>query len=231
MRKIGILGGMGPEATILLQSRLLESVQANDDADHIPLLIDMNPQVPSRLTWILEKQGEDPGPVLASMAQSLAHAGAEALAMPCNTAHHFAACIEQAVDVPFFHMPKLAAAQVAERCGEGSAVGILASPATDVTGLFEGVLTPRNCRAVFPREQNILLQAIRSIKSEGINSTNTALLQSEANKLIASDVDCLLVGCSEFSLLSRTLKSSVPIIDTLDVLVDQLVEFSGAVRR
>jgi len=46
MRKIGVLGGMGPEATILFQQRLLKAVRAQDDQDHIPLLIDMNPQVP-----------------------------------------------------------------------------------------------------------------------------------------------------------------------------------------
>ena len=60
MKKVGVLGGMGPEATILLQSRLLNKVDAKDDSDHLPLLIDMNPQVPSRLEWILEKKGKNP---------------------------------------------------------------------------------------------------------------------------------------------------------------------------
>jgi hypothetical protein len=55
MRKIGVLGGMGPEATILFQQRLLKAVRAQDDQDHIPLLIDMNPQVPSRLAYVLDQ--------------------------------------------------------------------------------------------------------------------------------------------------------------------------------
>ena len=46
MRKIGVLGGMGPEATILFQRRLVKVVPAKEDQDHIPLLIDMNTQVP-----------------------------------------------------------------------------------------------------------------------------------------------------------------------------------------
>jgi aspartate racemase len=57
MRKIGVLGGMGPEATILFQQRLLKAVRAQDDQDHIPLLIDMNPQVPSRLAYVLDQTG------------------------------------------------------------------------------------------------------------------------------------------------------------------------------
>ena len=65
-RTIGILGGMGPEATILLQQKVLAAVQARDDADHIPLLIDMNPQVPSRIAHLIDGDGPDPGPVLAN---------------------------------------------------------------------------------------------------------------------------------------------------------------------
>ena len=70
MRKIGVLGGMGPEATILFQQRLLKAVRAQDDQDHIPLLIDMNPQVPSRLSYVLDQTvgAPDPGPVLGDMA-------------------------------------------------------------------------------------------------------------------------------------------------------------------
>ncbi|HAC49643.1 MAG TPA: aspartate racemase, partial [Sulfitobacter sp.] len=91
---VGVLGGMGPEATILLQQRVLGTVNAQDDADHLPLLIDMNPQVPSRIAHLIEGTGEDPAPVLAAMAQRLERAGATALAMPCNTAHHYAPAIE-----------------------------------------------------------------------------------------------------------------------------------------
>lgn len=90
MKRIGILGGMGPEATVELISRLIATTPAQDDADHIPLMVDMNPQVPSRISRIIEGRGADPGPVLAGMAQRLQSAGAEALAMPCNTAHFYA---------------------------------------------------------------------------------------------------------------------------------------------
>ena len=103
-KRVGILGGMGPQATLLLQQRVLDSVQAEDDVSHLPLLIDMNPQIPSRLDWILHQQGEDPAPVLAKMAQGLETAGAQALAMPCNTAHHFSQSITNAVSIPFLNM-------------------------------------------------------------------------------------------------------------------------------
>ena len=108
MKKIGVLGGMGPEATILFQQRLLNAVRAQDDQDHIPLLIDMNPQVPSRLAYVLDQTigARDPGPVLEDMAQRLDKWGAEALAMPCNTAHLFAEAIQRKTALPFFNMVK-----------------------------------------------------------------------------------------------------------------------------
>jgi aspartate racemase len=76
MRTVGILGGMGPEATVLLMQRLLQAVDARDDADHIPLIVHQNPAVPSRIARLIDGAGEDPGPVLAQMARDLQAAGA-----------------------------------------------------------------------------------------------------------------------------------------------------------
>ena len=78
MRRVGILGGMRPQATILLMQKVLASVVARDDADHIPLIVDQNPQVPSRIAYLLDGAGEDPGPALAAMARRLVAGGAEA---------------------------------------------------------------------------------------------------------------------------------------------------------
>ena len=69
--KIGVLGGMRPEATVLLMQRVIESISAQDDNDHIPMIIDNNTQVPSRIKAIIEQQGEDPAPALRQMAQRL----------------------------------------------------------------------------------------------------------------------------------------------------------------
>src|ERR1700723_1217369 len=92
-RRVGILGGMGPEATVLLMRKVIAAVPAKDDRDHVSLIVDQNSQVPSRIKHLVESTGEDPGPVLAEMAKRLERSGAKALAMPCNTAHHYAADI------------------------------------------------------------------------------------------------------------------------------------------
>src|SRR3954471_18406084 len=87
---IGILGGMGPEATIDLMRRVLLATPAMDDSDHVHLLVDSNPDVPSRIAALIDRTGQSPGPELVTMGLRLQSAGAEALAIACNTAHAYA---------------------------------------------------------------------------------------------------------------------------------------------
>ncbi|MEM6545430.1 MAG: aspartate/glutamate racemase family protein, partial [Pseudomonadota bacterium] len=104
MKTVGIIGGMGPEATVDLMSRVIALTPATDDADHIPMLVDNNSQVPSRIAALLEGTGTSPEPVLIAMAERLQHMGAQLLAMPCNTAHHYHQAVQAAVQIPFLDM-------------------------------------------------------------------------------------------------------------------------------
>jgi len=74
---IGVLGGMGPMATIDLLQRIIRLTPALDDVDHIRTLVDNNPKVPSRINHLINRQGENPAPVLVSMAESLESMGAD----------------------------------------------------------------------------------------------------------------------------------------------------------
>jgi aspartate racemase len=231
MRTIGVLGGMGPQATIFLQQRLVDAVAADDDADHIPLLIDMNPQVPSRLSYILQGEGEDPGPVLVSMAKRLENAGAQALVMPCNTAHHFMTEVQDAVGIPFLNMVDLACRKAAGIVGVDGRVGILASPATDEIGLFKDAFEIFGVDVVYPSNQSAMLAAIQTIKSMGPGKSEEACLKHAAKDCIRQGADALLVGCSEFSLIAHAASGVTPVIDTLDALVERIVKFAGARSR
>lgn len=220
MKTVGILGGMGPEATVELMARVIRAVPAGDDADHIPLIVDQNPQVPSRIARLIEGRGDDPAPVLAAMSRRLVGAGAQALAMPCNTAHYYADVIRSAVDVPFLDM---VAASVA-RLGHGS-VALIASPAVRRVGVFDAPLAGRQ---VLHPDPDRALALIRAIKSHGATPEN----QSAFAALCAdTGGDQILVACTEFSLVASALTGPQPVIDTLDVLVAQIVAFSKGENR
>ncbi len=227
-RRIGILGGMGPEATVLMMQKLIDAVPAKDDGDHIPLFVDMNPQVPSRIARLIEGRGADPGPVLAAMARGLERMGAEALAMPCNTAHHYAGQIREAVSIPFLDMIELSARAARAAGGPGARTGILASPAVRLTGVFEPKLSAQGLGALWPGEadQAALFEAIRAIKRHGVTETERAALAAAANDLARRGARVLLVACTELSLAADAIAAELPVLDTLDVLVEAVVKFA-----
>ena len=226
LRPVGILGGMGPEATVLLMQKVIAAVPAQDDADHIPLLVDQNPQVPSRIARLIDGHGADPMPVLVSMARRLEAAGAEALAMPCNTAHHYAPEIAAAVDIPLLDMVALAVTEAAARAGESRKVGILCSPAVRRVGLFDRALAEAGLEAVYPGDEAALLAAIRQIKAEGPVALARATLTAASGDILAAGAEVQLVACTEFSLIASSLPEGVRPIDTLDRLVTAIVDFS-----
>jgi aspartate racemase len=223
-RVVGILGGMGPAATVDLMARLVRVVDAADDADHVPLIVDSNTQVPSRIAALIDGTGADPAPVLVAMAERLQAAGAEALAMACNTAHHYADQIDLAVQIPFLDMVRLSAAKAAELT-DGK-VGILGSPALRKTRLFDGPLTANGRLAAYPADEDALLAAIRAIKVGGASDMVRKALRRASADLVDQGAVVQLIACTEFSLIAEAVDPRAIVIDTMDVLVDAIVRFS-----
>ena len=219
---VGILGGMGPEATILLQQRVLQIIDAQDDSDHLPLLIDMNPQVPSRIAHLIEGTGPSPAPVLIDMARRLQQAGVTTLAMPCNTAHYYLPQITDQLTVPFLDMVELSVARVSQYLPAGSRVGFLASPAIQKAEVFDPSLTRHDLVAIWPERPDELLSAIKDIKASGPTDKAVGILSRAASDLVSAGAAHLIVACSEFSLIATTLEVPVPVTDTVDVLAEAI---------
>jgi aspartate racemase len=217
---------MGPEATVLLMQKVIDATPAVDDADHVPLIVDQNPQVPSRIARLIEGTGADPAPVLVAMARRLQAAGAEALAMPCNTAHHYGAEIAAAVEIPFLDMVALSAAEAAGLCGAPGRVGILCSPAVRRVALFETALAAHGVQPVYPQDEAALLGAIRQIKAEGPIAPARATLAAASADLLAARAEVQIVACTEFSLVASSLPAGVQSVDALDRLTREIVSFS-----
>jgi aspartate racemase len=222
MKPVGILGGMGPEATILLMQKVLDAVPARDDADHIPLIVHQNPAVPSRIDALINGTGADPGPVLAQMARDLAAAGAQALAMPCNTAHHYAADIIAATDLPFLNMLELTADSLAAKGARR--IGLLASPAVRMTNVFGAAFSENGLEAVFPANDAPILSLIRAVKSG--SAVDQSEMRRQAENLMDGGCDHVLVACTELSLLTGSMPSTIPWVDSLDRLVAGIVAFA-----
>lgn len=224
--RIGIIGGMGPAATVLFMERIIAATTAADDVDHIPMIVDNSPQIPSRIDALLNGVQSDPGGAIADIATRLQGYGAAALAMPCNTAHHYAREITSNTTVPFFNMVTLSVQAAAGRTPEGGKVGILASPAVRRIGLFDKALGNLGLIAIYPNDEDQILAAIKAIKCGDLDERPRSVLADAAAALADKGVSCILVACSEFSLIADAARGRVPVIDTLDVLVAHTVRFA-----
>lgn len=224
MKTVGIIGGMGPEATVLLMQKLLAAAHAADDADHIPLIVHQNPAVPSRIKRLIDGVGDDPTPVLVQMAQDLAAAGALALAMPCNTAHAYAPQIIAATQLPFLDMRVASLAHLRSILPPGARVGMLASPAVRKARVFDAPFAEAGLQPVFMSDDTPLLALIRRVKSGDTGPVAQAEMAQIARQLAQSS-DHLLVACTELSLLTSVIPE-MAWTDSLDCLTDGIVRFA-----
>ncbi|MCX6094051.1 MAG: amino acid racemase [Candidatus Bipolaricaulota bacterium] len=143
-KTVGVIGGMGPAATAEFFRRLIAATPARRDDEHLRVLIDSDPRIPGRTAAILHG-GPDPAPRLREIARGLEAAGAELLAMPCNTAHAYLDAIRDAVAIPVLDMLEEATAKI----GKGP-VGLLATAATVRLGLYQDVGRRRGLEVLVP---------------------------------------------------------------------------------
>ncbi len=227
---VGILGGMGPEATIELMRRVLLATPATDDSDHVHLLVDSNPDVPSRIAALIDKTGESPEPELVRMAQRLRVGGAEALAIACNTAHAYAPAITRAVDIPLLDMIALTAERIAAMALRHRRVGLLASTAVVDLGIYHEAMAGCGITVAVPQQQSTLVDIIKAVKRGDTGEATRRRFAQISSDLAAQGVDLLLVACTELSILADSINPDTPSVDSLDVLVEEIVGF-GTGRR
>jgi len=220
-KTIGILGGMGPTATIEFFRRLVEATPAAFDHAHLRILIDNNPHVPDRTEAIFGR-GPDPGPALADMARGLAASGADFLTMPCNTGHVFQAAIRDAVSIPFIDMIEETASVIEVRT-----VGLLATTGTVRTELYRMACDQQDIELVVPEgeDQKLVMDIIRRVKAGGSGPSVRDHAAGIAARLASRGAEAVIAGCTEISLISG---DGMPIewIDALDCLVEATIRMA-----
>jgi len=222
MKTIGILGGMGPMASVEFYRRLVVNTPAQADQQHTHILIDSDPSVPDRTAALL-RGGESPVPVLQAMARRLEAAGAEILAMPCNTAHAYIEEIRAAVSIPMVDMIEETVSSV-----ERPPVGILATDGTVETGLYQQALAARGIEAIVPgpKDQTTVMDVIAAIKAGGCLQESAKRIAAVVERLAAAGAVAAIAACTELSLLSGD-GLAIEWIDALDVLMQVTLRDAG----
>jgi aspartate racemase len=199
MRKVlGILGGMGPLATVDFMRKLIEETPAARDEDHIPVIAWSVPQIPERPAAITGG-GESPLPALLEGIRTLKAAGAVAIAIPCNTAHYWYADMVRDGGLPIIHIADAALAELKTRRIPGTTVGLIATRGTLAAGFFQQRLTDRGLQPVTNSDADIdqfVLPAIAHVKRNELDAA-AQLLEIAVGRLVAAGAASVILACTE----------------------------------
>lgn len=234
---IGVLGGMGPEASADFYRRITVRTLAERDQDHLHVIVDSDPSVPDR-TAFLQGAGPDPVPALESMARRLVTAGAGLLVMACNTAHAFHEEVARSVDVPLVNWVVEAAGAVAARHAGGGRIGVLATTGTLGSGLYQDALAACGLQAVVPdRVQQAELMAViygpGGVKAGGTDRDPAReRVRAVAENLARSGAAASLLACTELSCLFPDPPAwSSPVHDAADLVAERVITLAGGTVR
>lgn len=229
---LGVLGGMGPQATNTFYQRLIDRTQAEKDQEHLQVLIWSDAKIPDRTAGILAgaEEAEKVYQALLAGAKLLEGAGCTVLAIPCNTSHYFADRLQGQLKIPLIHMIRETAAFIAAQ-GKRK-VGILATDGTVRTGIYQTALTAGGLTPVTLPED--LQKTVMSIIYDEIKRGETGSREKFGEIdawLRQAGCDCAILGCTELSVY-RVLHSLPPFyIDAMEVLAEQAILRCGKQLR
>lgn len=226
-RPLGILGGMGPAATVDLFDRIVRATPAQRDQDHIPILILNDPSIPDRTAAILHG-GEDPAPRLRAGIDKLAAMGAAFIAIPCNTAHFYLSALSANAPIPLLDMIGETVAAVHREHPAVERVGVLATSGTLAVGLYQNALRAAGLASVEPTPAEIeqMMEAIyglKGVKTAGVTAEARSGLQSAGQALIDRGAQALILGCTEIPLALRDGDLPVPLVGSSQCLAEAAV--------
>ncbi|MBY5943886.1 aspartate/glutamate racemase family protein [Photobacterium rosenbergii] len=227
-RKLGILGGMGPLATVEFMQKIIAQTPACSDQQHIPMLVSNNPQIPDRTAFLISN-GDDPYPALKQGMEQLEQAGAECIVMPCNTAHYWYPRLSNTCRV---HMISILDSVVDEAKLRGyTKVGIMATTATMTTRMYETKLAQKQIAAVAPEQdqQQAVMDGIYAVKAGDVEQGHR-LMKPVFDSLLEQGADAVILGCTEIpvALAETVFNQPEQCLDSLNILAKACIDWAMA---
>src|SRR5919107_5291366 len=227
---IGVLGGMGPEATNRLCALITALTPARRDQDHVPVITYNNPRIPDRVRGVYGG-GESPVTELVRTARVLEDAGADVIVMPCNLAHFFLGDIRRAVRAHVLDLIEETVGFVVARHPLCRGAGLLASTPTLRCRLYDEPFRRHGVEVIAPGDEEQEGKVMRAIYGpEGIKSGRKegprALLRDAAQSLAAAGACVIIAGCTEVPLVLSQADVGAPVVDPLEVIAGVAVRLA-----
>ncbi len=204
--KVGLIGGLGPAATVDLYDKIVKATNAATDQEHIKLVVEQNPQVPDRTVALLEG-GEDPTIALCHAALRLERDGCTVIVVPCNTAHAFLPQIARNIRTPFINMQQVTLEEIRGKLGDKARIGLLATTGTVRSGLYAQKAREMGLELTAPDEarQAFVMDAIYGPLGAKAGFTTghcrETLLAAAEHLVVEKGCNCLILGCTELPLI------------------------------
>lgn len=225
---IGVIGGVGPLATVYFMDRVVALTKATRDQDHANLVVLQHSAIPDRTAYITGRSQQDPLPVLMSDAALLEQMGVSAIVMPCNTADHFHAELAQSVSIPFPSIVDIALQSARARVPGLSRLGVLATDGTLHSGLYE-----RACEReglAFVRPSDDVQAEVMDVIYTGVKAGHpvpSERYEALLDHLRRRGAEAIVLGCTELSVLGHDHGLAWDVVDSLDALARRTIELSG----
>jgi len=232
-KTIGILGGMGPQASLECYSKIIKSTPAKTDQEHLRVIIDSNPKVPDRTAAIIG-EGESPIPALVAGCLSLQLAGADFIIIPCVSAHFFLDEIQQQIKLPILSIFDAIAEAISTEHSEIITIGLMGTTGTTRGGLLQKRLASDGINTIVPDEkhQSKVMAAIYDIKNSQPTRSEeevTSDLIATAESLTSLGAQGIIAGCTEIPLALEQKHLSVPYFDALAILARTAILRAGLI--
>ena len=195
---LGVLGGMGPLAAADFLKKLVEETPAQRDQDHIPYVAWGIPQIPDRPAAILGN-GESPLPHMVKGVLALKAAGANAIAIACNTAHYWHDDLVAQGGLPILHIADAVCEDFSRRGLQPATVGLISTDGTLKAGFFQkrfATLGYRCMTASRDDQEQLVLPAIACVKANDPASGHELAKQAVA-RLLDQGADVVVLACTE----------------------------------
>lgn len=229
MKKLGVIGGVGPMATALFMKMIIEMTDAKNDQEHIEMVIYNCPQIPDRTNYILGKSTQDPAPKMIELGRKLAEEGAELIAIPCITAHYFYDELSAAIHVPIINIIEEVCGFLTER--NIHCAGLMATSGTIASGLFQNAFTAAGCTLILPdeAEQEDLMHVIYENVKAG-RPVDMQRFERVAKHLRNAGAEVIILGCTELSVVRENCNLGAGYLDAMRLLAKCAAERCGKLK-
>ncbi len=226
---VGVVGGLGPMATVYFMERVIDLTVADTDQEHVDMLVWQQGSIPDRTAFLTGQDDADPLPAMVHAARTLQAGGARMLVMPCNTAHFFYDRLVASVSVPFLNIVEVTLDEARRRVPGLTTIGVLATDGTVHTETYQRAAERAGLDCVMPEPQ---MQAeVMDMIYAGVKAGEPVAperFHAAVDHLRRRAAQVVVLGCTELSILQRDLAAYQPdIVDSVDALARATILAAG----